>query len=95
MSARVSPARIREHIAYFLQGATKAYETDAVCDRLGMPPAGEGAWAHNSKRVYVQSRLVSVGTAELFRIARAVVEEFGDEELEKLIAGDGFQSTAS
>jgi hypothetical protein len=46
---------------------------------------------YNSKRVYVQSRLAGVGTTELFRIARAVVEEFGDEELERLIAGDGFR----
>jgi hypothetical protein len=74
-----------------LQEATKAYETDAVCDRLGMPPAGDGAWSYNSKRVYVQSRLAGVGTTELFRIARAVVDEFGDEELEKLLAGDGFR----
>lgn len=91
MVARAAPAQIREYIASFLQGATKAYETDAVCDRLGMPAAGEGAWAYNSKRVYVQSRLAGVGTAELLRIARAVVNEFGDAGLEKMIAGDGFR----
>jgi very-short-patch-repair endonuclease len=84
-----SPAEIREHIALSLQHYTKAYETEAVCDRLGMPPATEGAWAHNSKRVYVQSRLAGVDTTSLYLIARAVAEEFGDAELENLIAASG------
>lgn len=39
----------------------------------------------------MQTRLAGVGTQELYRIARGVVEELGDEELEKLLAGDGFR----
>ena len=53
------PQQIRDHIAHFLQEAVKAYDIDAVCDRLGMPVV-EDAWTYNSKRVYVQKRLAGV-----------------------------------
>jgi hypothetical protein len=84
------PQQIRDHIAYFLQEQVKAYEIEAVCDRLGMPTV-EDAWAHNSKRVYVQNRLAPVALPELMKIAQHVVEEFDDPTLEQMIAGDGFR----
>jgi hypothetical protein len=57
-------SQIRDHIAYFLQEQTKAYETEAVCDRLGMPSVADvSPWS--SKRVYVQSRLAGVPAAQL------------------------------
>lgn len=84
------PQQIRDHIAYFLQEEVKAYEIDAVCDRLGMPSV-EGAWTYNSKRVYVQNRLAGVPASELFDIARRVTEEFDDPELDQLLEGGGFR----
>ncbi|MGH2953006.1 MAG: hypothetical protein ACRDK9_03160 [Solirubrobacterales bacterium] len=92
---RVAPATLREQIALFLQGAVKDYEIEGICDRLGMPPAGPGAWSYNSKRVYVQNRLATVSTSELWRIAREVVDEFGAEELEQMLAVDGFRGVTA
>ena len=84
------PQQIRDHIAYFLQANTKAYEIEGVCDRLGMPSV-EDAWTYNSKRVYVQNRLAGAPAADLIQIARRVIEEFDDPELEHLLGGDGFR----
>jgi hypothetical protein len=91
MSSSVPPAKLREYMAYFLQGAVKEYEIEAVCDRLGMPSAGDGAWSYNSKRVYVQNRLAGASTEEVLRIAHALVDEFGDEELEAMLGAGGFR----
>jgi hypothetical protein len=82
--------QIRDHIAYFLQEQTKAYETEAVCNRLGMPTV-EDVSPWGSKRVYVQSRLAGVPASELPRIARELLEEFDDPELEQLLEGGGFR----
>jgi hypothetical protein len=84
------PQQIRDHIASFLQEAVKAYEIEAVCDRLGMP-ADPNAWTYNSKRVYVQNRLAAVPASELADVARRVLEEFDDPELEQLLGGNGFR----
>ncbi len=84
------PQQIRDHIAYFLQEAVKAYEIGGVCDRLGMPVV-EDAWTYNSKRVYVQNRLAGVPASELLQIAQRVVEEFDDPELEQLLEDGGFR----
>ena len=91
MADHAPPAQLRDRIAVLLQAETKMYEIDAVCDRLGMPPPGEDAWAYNSKRVYVQNRLARVPLPELLQIAQAVVDEFADGVLEQLLAGDGFR----
>jgi hypothetical protein len=91
MSSPVPPAKLREHMAYLLQEAVKQYEIEATCDRLGMPPAGEGAWSYNSKRVYVQNRLAGASTEEVVRIAHALVDEFGDQELEAMLGAGGFR----
>lgn len=85
----IKPQQIRDHIAYFLQEEVKAYHIAAVCDRLGMPQV-EDAWTYNSKRVYVQNRLAGVSVQELREIARKVLEEFDDPELEQMLEGGGF-----
>jgi very-short-patch-repair endonuclease len=90
VAPEIRPEQIRDHIAYFLQEQVKAYEIEAVCDRLGMPP-GKDAWTYNSKRVYVQNRLARVAVPELLHISRAVVEEFVDPELEQLLDDGGFR----
>lgn len=86
-----TPQQIRDHIAYFLQEVTKAYDTETVCDRLGMPPATGDVSPWSSKRVYVQNRLAAAPAAQVRTIAREVVEEFGDPELEQLLEGGGFR----
>jgi very-short-patch-repair endonuclease len=94
MPDRVTPAALRGRIALTLQSETKQYETPEICNRLGMPAEGPDAWTYNSKRVYVAQRLAGVPMPELLRIARDAVEEFGDDELERMVAaGAGVRRT--
>ncbi len=90
---QATPAALRDRIATVLQSSTKQYETQGVCDRLGMPPEQGQAWAYNSKRVYVLQRLAGVPVGELLRIAREIVEEFGDDDLGAMIASSGMRGT--
>jgi hypothetical protein len=39
MSRPISPSELRDAIASTLWFRTKAYETERVCDSLGLPPA--------------------------------------------------------
>jgi hypothetical protein len=89
-----TPADLRDAIAEALWSHTKSYELKGVCDGLGMPPERDDAWSFNSKRVYVRQRLAGVPIAELLRIAGGVVDEFGDADLESIIAGsNGIRGT--
>lgn len=93
MQHQATPADLRSRIATILQSETKQYETQGVCDRLGMAPEQEQAWAYNSKRVYVMQRLAGVPVADLLRIATEVVDEFGDDELRNMIVSSGIRGT--
>lgn len=82
---------LRDAIADVLWGAYKEYELDAACDRFGMP-AVEGAWTHNSKRIYVRNRLGGVQLPQMIEIAQQVLDEHPDEEgLAELVAGSGLR----
>lgn len=63
----------------------KAYEVEAYCDRLELPAAGPGADPWKSKRLYARQRLQSFEVPELMRIARRVLEDVDDPELQALI----------
>jgi hypothetical protein len=82
---------LRDAIAEVLWGAYKEYELEAACDRFGMPVV-EGAWTHNSKRIYVRNRLGGVQLPQMIEIAQRVLDEHPDEEgLAELIAGSGLR----
>lgn len=85
--------QLSSEIAEILWEATSAHHTDAVCDRLGMPPADDGVEPMASKRVYVTNRLARVPLDRLKEIARRVVEEFpeGAATLEQILGGGGFR----
>jgi len=95
MTPQVEPDKIREQIAELLWEKTSAYETDAACDRLGMPPVLDGTSPMSSKRVYVRKRLHRAPLPELLEIAQRVVDEYDDAQLEQLLSGeDGLRGVA-
>jgi hypothetical protein len=55
-----------------------------------MPPSDGNHEPMASKRAYVKNRLGHVSLHELVPIAQLVLEEYDDDELAKLVAGDGF-----
>lgn len=83
--------RLSDQIAEVLWAQTSAHDTEAVCDRLGMPPADGARSPMASKRAYVRNRLSRVSLTALPPIARLVVEEYDDDELANLLAGEGFR----
>lgn len=87
MTAQIpNPAKLREAIAETLWGQVSAHDLAHVCDALGMPPAGEGIRAWDSKRRYVRSRLVGQSAADVADMARAVPEQYDDPKLLALIS---------
>lgn len=63
----------------------KSYELAAACEYLGLEPQRAGEDPFNSKRVYVRSRLQRKPLSELVDIARRVISEYGDEDLQTLV----------
>ena len=84
--ARVTARELQTRLSVLLQAEYKDYEIAQVCDAFGMPEV-ENAWTHNSKRVYVSNRLAGVRLPEMLLIARRVLEEVEDAELEALVGG--------
>lgn len=80
---------VREAIASALYDVS-AYELEQVCDGFGMPdqPAdAEGPMA--SKRSYVRRRVIGCSSDELFGLVGKIAAEYGEEGLEKYLAGFG------
>jgi hypothetical protein len=95
MTPYVVPDKIRERIADLLWEKTSAYETEAACDRLKMPPVLDGTIPMASKRVYVRKRLQRAPLPELMDIAQRIVDEYHDGQLEQLLSGeDGLRGVA-
>jgi very-short-patch-repair endonuclease len=88
MANAVRAENLRNAIANAIAENVKSYNVEDVCVHvLGLPPAGPDAGdPFNSKRVYVRSRLIRRSVAELEAIARKVIDEYGDEALEALVA---------
>ena len=86
---------LREAIAGAIAENVKSYDVADVCVQLlGLEPAGPGEDPFHSKRVYVRSRLINKSIAELETMARAVIDEYGDEDLERLVAQLGMTGVA-
>ncbi|MFE4255354.1 hypothetical protein ACFRU3_38950 [Streptomyces sp. NPDC056910] len=84
----VTPAALREAIAGALH-AVKAYELAAACEYLGLEPKKPDEDPFHSKRIYVRSRLQRKTLPELVDIARRVISEYGDEDLQALVGALG------
>ena len=88
MANAVRAENLRNAIANAIAENVKSYDVEDVCAHvLGLPPAGPDAGdPFNSKRVYVRSRLGRRSVVELEAMARKVIDEYGDEALEALVA---------
>lgn len=63
---------------------TKAYDVPGVCTRLGLAP-GDGDEAHQGKARYASRRLAEIAPADLLGIARTLLEEAENFDLEELV----------
>src|SRR5208282_471023 len=95
MANAVRKQNLREGITDAIAEHVKAYDVADVCVHLlGLDPAGPGEDPFHSKRVYVRSRLLHKSIAELEAMARKIIDEFGDEYLEQLLAQLGMIGVA-
>lgn len=83
-----TPAALREAIAGALH-VVKSYDLAAVCEYLGLEPQKPDENPFNSKRIYVRARLQGKSLPELVDIARHVISEYGDEDLQALVGSLG------
>lgn len=67
-----------------------AYEVEDACVRLGLPPASEfGDDPMNSKAWYVRRRLASLPLWRVVEIGRQVVDAYGRDDVDEVLAGFG------
>lgn len=76
---------MREAIAESLWSHVKDYDLAEFCERLGLAAQREGEEPGRSKRGYVKARLNLLGLHELVPIARALLAEWDDEDLQDLV----------
>jgi hypothetical protein len=76
---------LRDQIAEAIWKHVSAQDVPAVADRLGLAP-GTGAEAFSSKRRYIKNRILDMDEAGLLNLARAVMAEYGDEDLSDALA---------
>jgi hypothetical protein len=78
---------MKTQLRHLVAGAlypTKAYNLPAVCERYGME-SGSSEEAFSSKNRYVMSRLEKLSDEKVFGIARAVVKDHPDDQLQAAI----------
>lgn len=85
----MKPRQIRETIAESIWAKLSANEVERFCVRLGLRPADEGEHPFNGKRAYVMRRLDDLKPAQVLDVARAVLEEWDDPDLQEAIGGGG------
>ena len=76
-------AQLRDLVARALY-PTKAYNLPVVCERYGLEP-GDGDEAFSSKMQYVMKRLMKLSDEQVFGIAKKVIKEFPDDNLQAAI----------
>jgi hypothetical protein len=67
----------------------KAYELDAVCEGLGLAPAGPSENPYDSKKIYIRQRLLRLTMPDLMELGRRVADEYDDDELRQTLARAG------
>lgn len=85
MGRPVKLHELREAIAEALRNAVRSYQLPAVCEGYGLAP-GDESDAHYSKRMYVLNRIGNHKFEQLVELAYRVVDDYGCEELERLLA---------
>ncbi|WP_027611852.1 hypothetical protein [Pseudomonas sp. URIL14HWK12:I6] len=80
----ISLEEIRDAIAASLHNV-KAYDLPAVCAKLGLEPGSEEE-AYRSKRTYVRSRLRDHSFNDLIALAKNVMDEIGDADLQDFVS---------
>ncbi len=85
---------LREEIADTLKQHIKSYDLAQVCVALGLDLQREDEDPHHSKAAYVRHRLHTRGMPELVDIARQIVDEFGGDELAKLVGRLGVRGVS-
>lgn len=83
----VQPETLREAIGQAVRHAMSAYQVEAFCDELMMPPLPEGSYAApmSSKAGYVCERLHATTMPDLEALARQILDRHHDEELADLL----------
>ncbi|MCQ9184711.1 hypothetical protein KMT30_37885 [Streptomyces sp. IBSBF 2953] len=86
--------KLRDAIAEALWADVKANRLAAVCEYLGLAPQQPDEDPYNSKRSYVHARLDDKPLPDLMAIARRVVDEYGDDDLQQLLAQMGLHGVS-
>jgi AbiJ N-terminal domain 3 len=76
---------LRSALAESIAEHQKAYEVAKFCDSVGLGAQGPNEDPGVSKRVYVNRHTAGMSLGQLIPIARRVAEDFGDDELLKLV----------
>jgi hypothetical protein len=86
--------KLRDALAEALWAHVKANRLAAVCEYLGLAPQQPDEDPYNSKRSYVHTRLEDKPLPDLMAIARRVVDEYGDDDLQQLLAQMGLHGVS-
>lgn len=84
MAGAPKPNAVREAIADSIATNLKSYNVAAFCERLGLAAQGEDD-PFRSKRLYVLVRLQGHGLPDLLPVARALLSEWDDPQLQALV----------
>ena len=84
----IQPHTLRKAIGEAIRDEFKAYDVEAYCDEIHMPPLPPNSYASpgSSKAAYVAERLAGSTQPELVRFARTVQDRCSDRDLEALLA---------
>nr|WSW49881.1 hypothetical protein OG296_43505 [Streptomyces sp. NBC_01001] len=91
----VPPFKVREAVAEALWANVKAQDLAAVCEYLGLAPQQPDEDPYDSKRSYVRARLQDMDLPALVTVARRVVTEYGDEDLQQVLAPLGLHGVST
>ncbi|MFJ9729305.1 hypothetical protein ACIRP3_41840 [Streptomyces sp. NPDC101209] len=86
--------KLRDAIAEALWAHVKANRLAAVWEYLGLAPQQPDEDPYNSKRSYVHARLEDKLLPDLMAITRRVVDEYGDDDLQQLLAQMGLHGVS-
>jgi very-short-patch-repair endonuclease len=79
------PGPMRDAIANSVAANLKSYDVAAFCERIGLAAQRPGEDPFRSKRLYVNARLQELDLAALAPVARKVLAEWDDEDLQQLV----------
>jgi hypothetical protein len=84
----IQPHTARKAIGEAIRNEFKAYDVEAYCDEIRMPPLPPNSYASpgSNKAAYVVERLAGCTQPELVRFARTVQDRCADRDLEALLA---------